>query len=69
MQRSVVKWYNPQMGYGIVTVANGRLVMVHAANLAAETPSLRGGQEVTLQEGPFIWGRNITVGFEVRPAQ
>jgi cold shock CspA family protein len=36
MQRSVVKWYNPQMGYGIVTVANGRLVMVHAANLAAE---------------------------------
>jgi cold shock CspA family protein len=43
MQRSVVKWYNPQMGYGIVSVANGRLVIVHAANLAAETPSLRAG--------------------------
>ena len=69
MQHGVVKWYNPQMGYGIVSVANGRLVMVHAANLAAETLSLRGGQEVTFQEGPFIWGKNKTVGLEVRPAQ
>jgi cold shock CspA family protein len=69
MQHGVVKWYDPQMGYGIVSVANGRLVMVHAANLAGETPSLRAGQEVTLQEGPFIWGKNMRVGLEVRPAQ
>ncbi len=69
MQRGVVKWYDPQMGYGIVTVANSRLVMVHAAILAGETPSLRGGQEVILEEGPFIWGKNITVALEVRPTQ
>lgn len=37
MEQGVIKWFNPQKGYGFVTLDDGSDVFLHYSGLASET--------------------------------
>lgn len=47
----VVKWYNPQKGYGFICADNGKDVFIHYSNINKEVnaKNLKEGEEVNFE--------------------
>ena len=41
-QRGLVKWYNPQKGYGFITLPSGDEIFIHRSGLAQDAPPAAG---------------------------
>ncbi len=54
--QGVVKWFNPQKGYGFIALKNGGEVFVHKTGLAEGVYSLEEGQAVEFEVEETIKG-------------
>jgi CspA family cold shock protein len=67
--RGTVKWFNPDKGFGFVTLADGADCFLHASALARAGVSVTEGDAVLMRVGQSPRGRQVTEVLEVQPGQ